>query len=203
MIPDSKGYLMKDGRHELVYSLFIPKMFPSLNEIIEVRSSSWHGAWNELKRMCASATIESFKQQTPGCRISKELFPLHVIITCYEWADTRDVPNMGAGAEKPILDALSKSCGLIPDDSKKFVEQVTYRFRVAETQQNVGVLVEFWRDPTLKPVEFPKGREREVKNRLYHGRQKTKRHTKARAKKLKQRTMLRDTDDEIDNFLED
>jgi hypothetical protein len=143
-------------------------MFPSANELKTVASSGWHGEYNELKKRCAQAVQMAILQQetTTGKKTEPMTrFPLKIIFHCYEWNDARDVENAGYGASKSICDSL-KEMQIIPDDKKRYIESVEYRYRVAPDQEHVGVLVEMWHDENIGQLIFPAPRCREIKNRI-------------------------------------
>lgn len=150
--------LCQTGRR-VVFSLWLPVMFPSANEWIAAEGGHW-AIYKGMKEKCNAKVREFLADKTP----LKE-FPLHAIFTVYEWNNSRDVSNAGWGAEKPTVDALVKE-GVLPDDSGNYIESVTYRRRVAPDQDGVGVLIDFWFDPAIKLLEFPAKRERDIKNRL-------------------------------------
>lgn len=150
--------LCQTGRR-VVFSLWLPVMFPSANEWIAAEGGHW-AVYKGMKEKCNAKVREFLTDRTP----LKE-FPLHAIFTVYEWNNTRDVSNAGWGAEKPTVDALVKE-GVLPDDSGNYIESVTYRRRVADSQDGVGVLIDFWYDPKIGLLNFPEKRERDIKHRL-------------------------------------
>jgi Holliday junction resolvase RusA-like endonuclease len=146
---------------ELMFSVFVPGLFPGSNEIIEVRSSRWRGKWNELKKKCANAVANAVQGY---CVLPKRKYT--VVFTWYEWTDGRDPDNIG-GACKPILDAL-QHLGIIENDTQEWIESTTNRIRYAETMDRVGVLVEFWIDDRLKDLRPPAGRNpKQITCRIY------------------------------------
>lgn len=164
-----KGNTPWNGRYSVHLSLMVPYLLPGNNDIITVRSSRYRGQWNNLKKKCEDAIVEAYRKQYGDKKLGKQRYT--IIFTWYEWNSARDPGNIAGGGEKVIMDAL-QAAGCIEDDGWEWVESYTHRFRAAKDQDSVGVRVEFWTDhllqASLKVDAFPpKGREREVKNRLY------------------------------------
>lgn len=143
----------------LVLSLWFPVMLPGTNEIILLRSSRWRGKWNAIKRRCEDR-IKGLVP--PGTKVEHKR--LTVIAHWYEWNTRRDPDNI-AGGMKMLNDAL-QAAGVIPNDGWDEIESITHRFRIAESQEQVGVLLEFWLCEWLRPVVKPAGRKRKINNRL-------------------------------------
>lgn len=141
---------------ELVLSAFVPRLFPTLNEILEVRSKDKKHGWSDVKKMCEAAVKRVFKT----CEMLPEK-PYHVRFVWLEWNMRRDPDNVGSGGCKPILDALQEA-GLISDDGWGYLGRIVHDYEIAPTEQDVGVRIEFYEDRELiesrRKMAVPKGR---------------------------------------------
>ena len=134
-----------------VVKAFIPRLFPSLNEVLRIRSQSRKHGWNNLKILCETAVKKVFRT----CEMLPKK-PYHIVFRWAEWNKRRDPDNVAAGGSKPILDALQEA-GLIADDGWGYIGRIVHEFTVAYSEKEVGVTIEFWDDPFLnKNPEYGK-----------------------------------------------
>lgn len=121
------------------FVVFIPKMFPGINDILLVRGRHARNGWNDLKRACHAAVKDALDAQH---KVPDALEPgrYRVEIVWKEYNTRRDPDNISGGGTKVILDALVEH-GIIPGDGWSCIAQINNFFAVAADEQNVGALV--------------------------------------------------------------
>lgn len=173
------------GSRRKVLSAFIPNLFPSLNDVLRVRSQDRRYGWNNMKKACESVVNSAMGT----CKMLPKI-PYHVEFKWVEWNSRRDPDNVASGGCKPVLDALIK-IGIIEDDGWDYFGRITHSFAIAETKEDIGVLITFYRDEDLieeRREELKKSRgshpprdKRVVKPK----RRKKKARRKKRSRKMK------------------
>lgn len=114
----------------------IPEKLPSLNEVINKnRGNRYAGA--SLKKDLEARICLYIREAVRNGTLSVVTNPCHVKFTWYERTKRRDVDNIQS-SQKFVLDALQKS-GILPNDSRKWVQQTAHRVVDADHD---GVLVE-------------------------------------------------------------
>lgn len=167
-----------------VLSAFIPNLFPSLNEILRVRSQDRRHGWSGMKKACESAVDKVLNTAKMLPKI-----PYHVEFRWVEWNARRDPDNIASGGCKPVFDALIK-IGIIEDDGWDYFGRIVHEFSIAESKEDIGVEVVFYRDD-----ELIKQRKKELeKNRTSHPPKnkrivKPKRRGKAKRKRTRNNKM--------------
>lgn len=131
------------SKRRLVMKAFIPNLFPSINDVLRVRSQNKRHGWSNMKRDCQNAVAKVMGT----CKMLPKV-PYSVVFKWQEWNTRRDPDNIASGGCKPILDALIK-IGIIEDDGWDYFGELIHRFTVAEKKEDVGVWVYFYRDEEL------------------------------------------------------
>lgn len=97
---------------------------PSLNEYTYACRSHW-SVGRKFKAETEGAVCLYVKRAIAQGKCRKTENPCEIYIEWHEQTRKRDADNIQS-AQKFILDAL-KDCGVIPDDSRKYVRQIYHR----------------------------------------------------------------------------
>lgn len=135
-----------------------------------LKQSRWRGMYNKVKKGLADLVRQEWLKFGAIVLPKKQYI---VVGRNFEWNGNRDVDNVGSSV-KIILDALQVA-GLIENDNLEWVRQKEDVVEVAQSQEEVGVQIEFWFDDSLLPLVFPKGREREIERRFFKPKKKPRR----------------------------
>lgn len=116
-------------------SLWVPGIFPSLNDIIGEASRSHHG-WNRLKQKWGRTVVLCARAQ--GFANIKT--PARFAFEFVEASRRRDPDNIVSGGVKIALDALVQA-GLLSDDGWDEVAAIASSWRVDATGPGVRITV--------------------------------------------------------------
>jgi hypothetical protein len=168
------------SKGDKVLEAFIPGLFPSLNDILRVRSQDRRHGWSDVKRSCENAVAKVI-----GAAKMIPKVPYRVEFEWVEWNIRRDPDNVASGGCKPIFDALIK-IGIIEDDGWDYFGEIIHRYSIAKTKDDIGVHVRFYRDQNL----IDERREQLKKSRGSHP-PRNKRVVKPRKSRKKRKTRKR------------
>lgn len=136
--------------------MFINRVFPNLNDIIEACQNKKKGAgkqhtslWPSLKNKCKAAVLKALPKDVSNVGYG----PFQITLTWCEWNMRRDPDNIGA-ATKIILDAMQDG-GVLSNDGWKQIGKIVHEFEISDSEATTGVRVELHKVPGLvkrKPV---------------------------------------------------
>lgn len=119
-----------------MFRLVIPGRLDGLNEFIEAqRTNKYKGA--ELKKTNQRIVELAIRRQL---RVAIDK-PVRLHYTWYERNAKRDLDNVSGFGHKVIQDALV-ACGVITDDSPKYVKGYTDEFKVDRNNPRIVVEIE-------------------------------------------------------------
>lgn len=107
----------------------IPVQLPSLNEYINACRSHWTTG-RKFKANIENVICAYISKAITEGKCRKVTRPCEICIIWRERTKKRDADNIESGA-KFILDAM-KRCGVIKDDSRRYVRQVYHRIEDAD-----------------------------------------------------------------------
>ena len=117
--------------------LTIPGRLDGLNQYTRACRSNPH-AGAQMKEKNQESVMVAIWQQLKGERMDD---PVYVYFTWYERDSRRDIDNVSGFGHKVILDALVR-CGVLPDDSQKYVRGLSDTVVVDKRNPRIEVLIE-------------------------------------------------------------
>jgi len=117
--------------------IIIEGRLPGTNELISANRGSWQRGSHQKKDYTKWCAIQ-IKSQIKYVEVKNK--PINLCITWYEPNKRRDHDNILCGL-KFILDGMVKS-GLIPDDSQKYIGDITSHIEVDKIRPRIEVEID-------------------------------------------------------------